>query len=190
MQIFTFMDHVAGRCSAAEIDMPHEPRWSRADCSMGLCGEEQIGTRKQLPGQQSLPEDATLDDMTVDVLKTELEAYRRDPDRYRQQSATNLNKLLDLLSRRQERELANSRPDNRPVDQLTSEELHARLIGRIAEMPAVDHDIIDATRRGLDHLLEQFVPASKRAEARIVTDSIIAHLERCSGQSASDGESV
>lgn len=98
MRTFTYMDHINGVCSVAEIDTPWISRWSIADASMGLCGADMVGMLK--PAPESSVQDEPMSD---DIFDTELAAYRADPARYRTTNASNLNKLLEMAARRQEK---------------------------------------------------------------------------------------
>ena len=99
MRTFTYMDHVNGVCSVAEIDTPWISRWSSADAAMGLCEADMIGMLKPAPDAPG-PDEPMMSD---DIFNIEMAAYRSDPARYRTTNASNLNKLLDVAARRQEK---------------------------------------------------------------------------------------
>ena len=155
--------------------------WSFADYRNGLCPLDLVGAPKSLQ-----PEDEEEDSqpMPPGMFEREFALYTRDQERYKNSNPPALVvKLLAVDEERRLREIANSRPDTRTVDQLTDEEITARVLPAIANMKP---DIRASLSNGLDHLIERCVKPTRIAEAREIASQILRFLDRCAGQSASD----
>lgn len=115
---FTNRDHLLGVCDIFEIGKQWEDRYSKTDVFEGRCISAHIGIArasvvdpmahpdtllKPVP-ESTTPAPLGADDlMSDDIFETEMAAYRSDPARYRTSNASNLNKLLDVAARRQEK---------------------------------------------------------------------------------------
>ena len=112
---FTNRDHLLGVCDIFEIGKQWEDRYSKTDAFEGRCISAYIGIAKASvvdpmahpdtllkPAPESLGSEADAP-MSDDIFDTEMAAYRADPARYRSSNASNLNKLLDVAARRQEK---------------------------------------------------------------------------------------
>ena len=125
--------------------------WTTADALNGLCEMEDVGdvretARVMPPAPEAADTDAPMPD---DIFEVELAAYRADPARYRAANASNLNKLLDVVARRQER--AAEKP---PQYDLAS--LDERILNRFSSAEL---------KRILIHAVLEFVPNERREEA-------------------------
>lgn len=81
MRLFTYMDHLAGVCSPAEIGTPWRPRWSPMDAELGLCSLADVGTVK--PEPELDPAVVALNLEGAKGYAREAAAYHRNPDAYK-----------------------------------------------------------------------------------------------------------
>ena len=104
MQLFTYMDHLAGVCSPAEIGTPWQARWSPSDVELGLCTDGDVGKAKPPVASEDEVEQSELDRLGgVDRLLNDFERDHTSMLRY----APNVQaKLLELSERRRQEEKA------------------------------------------------------------------------------------
>lgn len=122
-KVFSEVDSSLRRCRKDEIGMPWEDRWSIEDFVDGFCNEERVGQSKAEPEPEP-PEPEPPEPeapMSDDIFENEMAAYKADPARYRSSNASNLNKLLEMAARRQEKAL--EAPQRLALDRLVEEDL-------------------------------------------------------------------
>ena len=110
---FTNRDHLLGVCDIFEIGKQWEHRYSKTDAFEGRCISAYIGIAKASVVDPMAHPDTLLKPapdapgpdvpMSDDIFDIEYAAYLADPPRYRSSNASNLNKLLDVAARRQEK---------------------------------------------------------------------------------------
>ena len=147
-------DRILRRCLRAEVGQPWEDRFSIDDFANGDCKEGQVGKRKDFdpthaPGPMSSPLTRTERRAKLQAVADKIIQYAHDhPEAMLDDNASNVNKLLDLFARMDERDEERT---VQPVTQLTEDQLRRLSLADL--------------KRGVIETVLQFVPEERRVEA-------------------------
>jgi len=144
MQLFTYMDHLAGVCSPAEIGTPWQARWSPSDVELGLCADGDVGKAKP-PGAVG-PPDAEQPAPFVALTKPERKRLTQElsdkllimahenPAAFMDSAGPQINKFLDAASRLDETPADNLPFTKEQLQAMNAADLNRYIIKRSLEM--------------------------------------------------------